>query len=239
MTRLLPKQLSYDALSEPALLEQLRGGDAAAYRHLMSSNNQRLFRTARAFVGSDAEAEDIVQEAYVCAFEHLPTFRGDAALSTWLVRIVVNEARQRLRNRKVQTDVDAIDREPRSADVISFPGSEDPAMTAARTELRHLLEDAIGTLAPHFRAVFMLREIEECSVDETAELLGIKAETVRTRLHRARRYIRSALERRVASSLKDAFHFQGTRCARITERVMQSARVRALLVRTVQVHDAS
>jgi RNA polymerase sigma-70 factor (ECF subfamily) len=185
------------------------------------TRHQRLFRTARAFVGSDAEAEDVVQEAYVRAFEHLRTFRGDAALSTWLVRIVVNEARQRLRNRKPQAGVEAIDRERRSADVIPFPGSEDPAITTARAELRTLLEQAIGTLPPRFRSVFMLREVEGCTVDETAELLGIKPVTVKTRLHRARRHIRTTLELRVASSLEDAFHFQGARCARITERVMR------------------
>ena len=229
MSSVMRQPTSYDALSEPALLAQLRGGDAAAYRHVMTRNNQRLFRAARAFVGNDAEAEDVVQEAYVRAFEGLPGFRGEAALSTWLLRIVVNEARQRLRDRKPQTDVEAIDREARWADVVSLPGNSDPAMTVARTELRGLLEQAIGTLAPHFRAVFMLREIEECSVDETAELLGIKPETVKTRLHRARRFIRSALERRVASSLKEAFYFQGARCAHITGRVMQLPRVRALL----------
>lgn len=232
MNNVLPQAVSYETLSEPALLEQLRAGDAAAYRHVMSCNNQRLFRTARAFVGSDPEAEDVVQEAYVRAFEHLPGFRGEAALSTWLVSIVVNESRQRLRNRKLQTGVDAIDREPRSADVISFPGSEDPAAMAARTELRYLLEQAIGELPPNFRAVFLLREVEECSIDETAEILDIKPETVKTRLHRARRCLRGALEQRVAASLKDAFHFQGARCLRITERVMRCARMRVVLERS-------
>ena len=102
-------------------------------------------------------------------------------------------------------------------------------MPAARAELRRLLEDAIAELSPDFRAVFMLRDIEECSGDETAELLGIKPETVKTRLHRARRFIRALLEQRVATSLKDAFHFQGVRCARITERVLASPRMQAVL----------
>lgn len=219
----------YDALSEEALLGLLRQRDSRAFRQLMMRNNQRLFRTARAFMKSDADAEDVVQEAYVCAFERLDSFRGDAALSTWLVRIVVNEARQRLRNEKPRVAADTLDHLPHASTVLAFPGTEDPSMTAARTELRHLLEDAIDALAPDFRAVFMLREIEGCSIEETAVALGIRPETVKTRLHRARRFIRALLEQRVASSLKEAFHFQGVRCARITERVLSDARVGRLL----------
>ena len=219
----------YDALTEEALLVLLRRRDSLAFRQVMTRNNQRLFRTARAFMRSDADAEDVVQEAYVCAFEQLDTFRGDAALSTWLVRIVVNEARQRQRNEKPRVAVDTLEYLSPSAVVVTFPGTEDPSMTAARAELRHLLEDAIDALAPDFRAVFMLREIEECSIDETAAALGLRPETVKTRLHRARRFIRTLLEQRVASSLKEAFHFQGARCARITNRVLLSERVQALL----------
>jgi RNA polymerase sigma factor (sigma-70 family) len=221
--------LDYGALSEEALLALLRRRDSRAFRQVMVLNNQRMFRTARAFMNSDAEAEDVVQEAYVCAFERLDSFRGEAALSTWLVRIVVNEARQRLRNDKHHLPVDTVDQATPSPVILTFPGSEDPSMTAARAELRHLLEEAIDALTPDFRAVFMLREIEECSVDETALALGIRPETVKTRLHRARRLMRTLLEQRVASSLKDAFHFQGVRCARITERVMSCDRMKALM----------
>lgn len=219
----------YDALSDESLLALLRRRDAQAFRQVMQRHNQRLFRTARAFMSSDADAEDVVQEAYVCAFERIETFRGEAALSTWLVRIVVNECRQRLRNDKHHASIDAADRSSGTSVVLTFPGTEDPSMTAARAELRHLLEDAIGALTPDFRAVFVLREIEECSIEETAAALGIRPETVKTRLHRARRFMRTLLEQRVESSLKDAFHFQGARCARITERVLRCERVQALL----------
>ena len=220
----------YASLSEESLLSLLRRRDSRAFRQVMMLNNQRLFRTARAFMNSDADAEDVVQEAYVCAFERLDSFRGDAALSTWLVRIVVNEARQRLRNQKHQVAVDTVGESANSPVVLAFPGSEDPSMIASRTELRHLLEEAIDALAPDFRSVFILREIEECSIDETAAALGIRPETVKTRLHRARRFMRAFLEQRVASSLKEAFHFQGARCRRITERVLACDRVLALLV---------
>lgn len=229
MSAMSVASIDYASLPQDALLSLLRRRDPKAFRQVMTLNNQRLFRTARAFMNSDAEAEDVVQEAYVCAFERLDSFRGEAALSTWLTRIVVNEARQRLRNEKPTVAVDSIDRALQSSDVLTFPGIEDPSMTAARTELRHLLENAIGALAPDFRAVFMLREVEECSTEETAVALGIRPETVKTRLHRARRSIRSSLEQHVASSLRDAFHFQGVRCARITERVLSCARMRAVL----------
>jgi RNA polymerase sigma factor (sigma-70 family) len=220
--------IDYDALTEEALLVLLRRRDSRAFRQVMTRNNQRLFRTARAFVHSDAEAEDVVQESYVRAFEQLDSFRGEAALSTWLVRIVVNEARQRLRNEKHQVAMDTVDQPSSSTVVLTFPATDDPSMTAARAELRHLLEDAIDGLSPDFRAVFMLREIEEFTIEETAAALGIRPETVKTRLHRARRFIRTHLEQRVAASLKDAFHFQGVRCARITDRVLSHERVRAL-----------
>lgn len=221
--------VDYAAQSEASLLALLRRCDSRAFRHVMTLNNQRLFRTARAFMKSDADAEDVVQEAYVRAFEQIDSFRGEAALATWLVRIVVNEARQRLRNDKHHLSVDTVVEPNPSAVVLTFPGTEDPSITAARAELRHLLEEAIDALTPDFRAVFVLREIEECSVEETATALGIRPETVKTRLHRARRFMRVFLEERVASSLKDAFHFQGLRCARITERVMGCERMKALI----------
>lgn len=221
--------VDYDTLTEEALLALLRRREAQAFRQVMTRHNQRLFRTARAFLRSDADAEDVVQEAYLRAFEQLDSFRGDASLSTWLVRIVVNEARQRLRNAKHHVDVDTLDHVPPSAVILTFPAPEEPSMTVARTELRRLLEEAIDGLAPDFRAVFMLREIEECSIGETATALGIRPETVKTRLHRARRKIRTLLEQRVESTLREAFHFQGVRCARVTDRVLACDRMQAVL----------
>ena len=214
----------YGAFDDAALAAAITRRDVGAFRHLMTRCNQRLFRVARGMLPNDHEAEDAVQQAWVSAYEKLGMFRGESALLTWLTRIVINEAKQRMRDRKDTVDVEALEREPLGAgQVIPFPGrsaGEDPAAGAARAELRRLLERAIGELPPAFRVVYLLREIEECTVEETAEQLGIRPETVKTRLFRARRMLREGLEGRVASSLKDAFQFLGPRCARITERVL-------------------
>ena len=214
----------YGAFDDAALAAAITRRDVGAFRHLMTRCNQRLFRVARGMVPSDHEAEDVVQQAYVSAYEKLGTFRGESALLTWLTRIVINEAKQRMRDRKDTVDVESLEREPLGErQVIPFPGrsaGEDPAAGAARAELRRLLEQAIGELPAAFRVVYLLREIEECTVEETAEQLGIRPETVKTRLFRARRMLREGLEDRVASSLKEAFQFLGPRCARITERVI-------------------
>lgn len=141
----------------------------------MARCNQRLFRVARGLVANDHEAEDVVQEAYVTAYERLATFRGESALTTWLTRIVINEAKQRLRERKPTVAVDQLDVAPPGA-VIAFPGAfaEDPAAGVARAELRHLLEQAIDRLPTPFRVVYVMREIDELSVEETAAGLGLK-----------------------------------------------------------------
>ena len=219
----------YGALDDAALAACIRAGDAGAFRHLTTRCNQRLFRVARGLVASDHEAEDVVQEAYVTAYDKLDTFRGDSALLTWLTRIVINEARQRMRNRKNIVGVEAIEQaQAGTGQILPFPGrgqGDDPAAGAARAELRRFLDDAIGALPAPFRVVFVLREIEECTVEETADTLGLRHETVRTRHHRARRMLRTALEERAAASYAEAFQFLGARCERMTERVM--ARVAA------------
>jgi RNA polymerase sigma factor (sigma-70 family) len=220
----------YARLSDAALAAGIARGERDAFRFLMTRCNQRLFRIARGMVASDHEAEDVVQECYVIAFEKLGEFRSEASLLTWMTRIVINEAKQRSRNRKATVDLEALDERPAaSGQVIPFPArmsGEDPVAGAARAEMRHLLEAAIDTLPAPFRVVYVMREIEECTVDETASSLGLRPETVKTRLHRARRMLRAALEQRVSASLKDAFQFLGVRCARITERVLQRLEAR-------------
>jgi RNA polymerase sigma-70 factor (ECF subfamily) len=190
----------------------------------MKRCNQRLFRAARAVVGSDAEAEDVVQEAYVDAYVKLDGFRGEAALLTWLTRIVLNEAYGRLRKRHPTVDVEQIEAaqlEP--GNVIAFPtnAGTDPAASLQREQVRRLLERAIDQLPEPFRVVYILREIEECSVEETALALDLKPETVKTRLFRARRLLRAALHDQLASTMGEAFPFLGPRCDRITEAVMR------------------
>jgi RNA polymerase sigma factor (sigma-70 family) len=216
--------LDYASHDDAALARLVQGGDREAFRHVMKRCNQRLFRVARAVVHSDAEAEDVVQEAYVDAYEKIGSFRGDAALLTWLTRIVLNEAYGRLRNRHANVDVsqiEAVQMDP--GNVIAFPSaaSVDPAAALARDQVRRLLEQAIDALPEPFRVVYILREIEECSVEDTALALDLKPETVKTRLFRARRQLRDALHDQLASTLGDAFPFLGARCDRITDAVMR------------------
>ncbi len=216
--------VDYTALDDHALVALVLSGKREAFRHIMQRCNQRLFRVARAVIGEDSEAEDVLQESYMRAYHKLDSFRGDSTLLTWLTTIVLNEARGRLRKRRPMVGLEQIDAAPDDThQVIQFPskfGSEDPAASAARAEIRHLLEHAIDKLPPAFRIVYMMREVEEYSVEETANQLGIKAETVKTRLHRARRLLRISLRDRLASTMGEAFPFMGARCARVTEAVM-------------------
>ena len=222
--RATTQTVDWPALPDADLVALARQGRHGAFRQLMQRCNQRLFRVARAVVRDDAEAEDVVQEAYTHAFAHLATFRGEASVSTWLTRIVLNEANGRLRRRHPSIDIATfeatVQEDPR---VIAFPsraGAEDPAAAAARAQVRGLLEHAIDALPEGFRVVFILRDVEGCTVEETATTLGIRPETVKTRLHRARRQLRAALHDSLAATLGDAFPFLGPRCARMTEAVM-------------------
>lgn len=215
----------YTALDDTALVGLVRNGDREAFRHIMQRCNQRLFRVARSVVNRDAEAEDVVQEAYVHAYEKLTTFRGDASLLTWLTRIVLNEAYGRLRQHRITVDVDQIEAAQHGdSRIVAFPskfGGEEPAAVAARGQIRKTLEHAIEQLPEPFRVVFVLREIEECTVEETAAALDLRPETVKTRLHRARRLLRAALHDTLAATLHEAFPFLGARCERMTDAVLQ------------------
>lgn len=217
-------EIDFDGLGDAALVELARRGRREAFLQVIRRCNQRLFRIARGVVHDDAEAEDVVQAAYVNAFEHLDGFRGEASVPTWLTRIVLNEARGRLRARKPTVDIEQIEAAQGEAGrVLAFPsrfGAEDPASSAARREIRLLLERAIDALPEDFRLVFVMREIEECTVEETAEGLGLRPETVKTRLHRARQKLRASLEDVLAPALGDAFPFLGARCDRIAATVI-------------------
>ena len=214
----------YTAMEDGALVALVQGGDRGAFRHIMQRCNQRLYRVVRGVVDNDAEAEDVVQEAYVHAFEKIDSFRGEASIATWLTRIALNEAYGRLRKRRHTVEIEHIDAvAQRPGKVVMFPnrfGSEDPAAAAAREQLRHMLEFAVDGLPEAYRIVFVLREIEGCTVEETAAALDVRPETVKTRLHRARRLLRKALQENVSTALTDAFPFLGPRCQRMTESVM-------------------
>jgi len=170
-------------------------------------------------LGSRAEAEDIVQEAYMRAFASLGAFRGEASLSTWLSRIVINEALGRLRKRKRTV---AMPENP-EAQIIRFPlnPSDDPERTMAQRQILGLVERATDSLPDVYRTVFVARVIEGLSIEETADLLGVRPETVKTRLHRARTLVRKALDDEIGPVLLDAFPFAGRRCERLTQAVMR------------------
>ena len=225
MARILA--VDYLSLPEGELVEHARAGDREAFRAIMTRCNQRLFRVARAVVRDEAEAEDVLQEAYARAFAAFAGFRGEAGVATWLTRIVLNEAHGRLRRRKVTVELDAVEAaqasEPAGGQVLAFPGlgrSEDPEADAARAQIRRILERAVDELPEPFRLVFILREVEGLSGEETALALGVRPETVKTRLHRARRLLRASLDEALSSALTGAFPFLGARCQRITEAVL-------------------
>jgi RNA polymerase sigma-70 factor, ECF subfamily len=209
--------------SERELIELARSGNGAAIGEIMRRNNRRLFRTARGIVGTDWEAEEVVQDAYVKAFRALGTFRQESALATWLMRILINEARGRLRARREMLPLTDLDNKI-MGDIIPFPGgpsNSDPERQAALGEIRIILEGAIDALPTPFREVFILRQVEGLSTEETAHALSIEPETVKTRLHRARMRLRQALQDHLAPALKETFPFEGERCRRLTRTVIQ------------------
>ena len=218
------RAVDYAALDDAALTTLLQRGDRAAFRELMQRSNRRLFRVARGVLGSDAEAEDVVQESYMEAYANLAGFRGEASLLTWLTRIVLNAAYGRLRRRRSQVEVEQIEAAQLDPGrIVAFPGAGavDPAAAVAQEQIRRLIEKAVDALPEPFRIVFVLREIEGCTVEETATALSLRSETVKTRLHRARRLLHAALSDTLATTLNEAFPFLGTRCERMTETVMQ------------------
>lgn len=206
-------------------------GDAAAFEAIMRRHNRLLFRTARAILKNDQEAEDALQEAYLRAWKALATFRADARLSTWLVRIVANEAFARLRRRPA--DIIALDAamtapDPHIQAALTGAPDERPDGFAMRAQLRQLLEARIDLLPDAFRTVFMLRAVEELSVQEVAEVLGIPEATVRTRFFRARSLLREGLASAIDLTLADAFSFDGARCDRIVAGVLAQARAQGI-----------
>ena len=198
--------------------------DTAPFEALMRRSNARLFRIARAILKNDAEAEDALQEAYVQAYRKMGDFRGDAEVATWLTRIVINQALMQLRRRRRERTVVPFDHREPGQDVpdvdVADAHAESPSDTASRGEIRRIIERRIDELPAAFRAVFVMREVEEMTVDETAACLGIPSATVRTRLFRARALLRDSLERDIDTAKADVFAFAGARCDRIVAGVL-------------------
>lgn len=216
---------------EPALIARAAAGDASAFETLMRRHNQLLFRTARSIMATDAEAEDVAQEAWLHAWRGLAGFRAEARLSTWLVRITRNEALGRRRRRSAQIiplEVAMTSPDPDTQLALTDRPDQGPEAQLARAEMRRLLESHIDRLPEIFRSVFMLRVLEDMAVDEVAEALEIPEATVRTRLFRARSLLRESLAQTVDLSLGEAFSFDGARCDRMTAAVLDQARAEGL-----------
>jgi RNA polymerase sigma-70 factor (ECF subfamily) len=218
------KTLRQTEPDEAELVARARRKDASAIALIIRQQNQRLYRIARSILRDDFEAEDALQEAYIRAFTSLDSFRGESRLGTWLARIVMNEALGRLRRRKPTVDLDTFAKtHDGGAEIIRFPAANpdlDPETTMAQREIRALLERAIDALPEAFRTVLVARLIEGMSIEETAELFDIRPETVKTRLHRARRLLKDEMERHVGPVMGDAFPFAGRRCERLTGTVL-------------------
>ena len=211
------------ATPDAELAERAAGGDDRAFEAIMRRHNRLLFRTARSILKSDAESEDALQEAYVRAWRALASFRADSKLSTWLVRIVINEALGRLRRRGatvIPLEAAMDDSDAPLEDSIAGDDEQQPDRIAMRGEFRRLMEARIDTLPEAFRTVFMLRAVEELSVEEVAGALGLPEATVRTRFFRARGLLREGLSRDVDLALGDAFAFDGARCDRVVAGVL-------------------
>lgn len=215
----------YSRLSQRELAQLCAGRDTGAITHVITSNNQRLFRTAWSILRNRAEAEECVQAAYLSAFAAIGKFEGLSSLSTWLTRIVVNEALGRRRadeRRKTHLEQRGVAVLDDYRDALMRGSDADPPDAAlARAQIRRLLEQAVNDLPDAFRTVFVLREIEGLSSEDTAAILDVPVATVKTRLFRGRQRLQQMLEPEVAAALTGAFPFAGSDCAMMTQRVLK------------------
>jgi len=207
---------------EYAIARSIAAGDHAAFERLMRRHNRRLYRLARATLRDPTEAEDALQDAYVCAYRSIGKFRGDASLSTWLSRLLLNECFARLRRSARRQNVIAIvsPNAPIESTSMAANESEAPDTELARAQMRDLLERKLDELPENFRTVFVLRSVEEMSVDETAECLGIPEETVRSRHFRAKTMLRESLAQELNLAERDVFQFGGAHCDRVVANVL-------------------
>ncbi|HEX2253506.1 MAG TPA: RNA polymerase sigma factor, partial [Thermoanaerobaculia bacterium] len=208
------------------LVGQARRGEAAGFVALMRRHNRRVFRLARALTGQDAEAEDVVQEAWLRAFRHLDRYEGRGRFSTWLLRIAVHEALARRRHERRFAALEPDWEEVPAMSDRAAPHRPTPEDGAANAELRQALAEAVDALPESHRAVFVLRAVEGLSTAEAAAVLGLSEPNVKVRLHRARAALRQHLERRLGEEVVRLWAFDGERCDRAAARVLSALGVR-------------
>jgi RNA polymerase sigma-70 factor (ECF subfamily) len=202
-------------LTDEEVVRRVLDGETGLFELIVRRYNQRLFRATRAILRDDDAAEDAMQEAYLRAFAKLDQFAGEAKFSTWLTKIAVYEALGRLRRAKSQEELSE-----------GMHNSDNPERTAYSSELKLAITNAVDALPPLYRTVFVMREIDDMTVAETADCLGISVESVKTRLHRARALLRNRLERAIGVAASESFSYLGSRCDRMTAAVM--ARINGL-----------
>jgi len=218
------QSIDFTALSDLELAERCAARDGGAIRFVIAANNQRLFRAAWSILKNHAEAEEAVQTGYLSAFDRIATFEGRSALSTWLTRIVINEALGRRRaeeRRRRQLDQEGVAvLDDYRETLMRGSAVEGPDVIVAREQIRRMLEQAVADLPENFRSVFVLREIEGLSGEETAEILDLPVATVKTRLHRSRRRLQEMLAPELKTMLTGTFPFAGSQCAAMADKVL-------------------
>jgi RNA polymerase sigma-70 factor, ECF subfamily len=213
-----------DLGTDEALLARILGGEVELYGAIVRRYNRRLFRIARSILHQDDEAEDVIQHAYLRAFEHLRQFRGNSSFATWLTRIAVHEALARVRRRRRDASLDDEVGEEGEAMAAKDRSAEQRAHDA---ELRRVLEDAIDALPPAFRTVFVMRAVEDMSTADVAAALEVPEDTVKTRLFRARALLQKELTERIGVTSRDTFAFERPRCDRVVAAVLARVRTAA------------
>jgi len=216
-----------NTMSDEEVVTKVLAGENTLFEILMRRYNQRLYRVARAILGDDSEAEDVMQDAYVRAYTHLNQFAGQAKFSTWLTKIAVHEALARVRRRHRFVEIDSMPETERDSMSIFISKTRDPEQQVLARELIAVLEAAVGALPEIYRSVFMLREIEGMSTAETAECLDMSEDAVKTRLHRAKALLREELYGRIGTTTAGAFQFAGPRCNRVVSAVFEWIRSRS------------
>jgi RNA polymerase sigma-70 factor (ECF subfamily) len=208
----------FTLLSDEQIVERVCAGERQLFELLMRRHNQKVFRAARAILKREDEAEDVMQETYVRAYAHLPTFKGEARFSTWLTRIAIYEAYARLRRER---RMEPLELELEDQEVGMAAQRHSPEQAASDVEMRRLLDRALDELPEDFRLVFVLREVEQMSVAETSEILGVPEQTVKTRLFRARQRLQESMLAAIEGGTGSAYAFHLSRCDRVVDAVLE------------------